>query len=98
MSTIKSDRFSAAWLHASPLASEAFEQSATIRQPGQRIDVRVLDEQVLQVLGSQGGAYAGTQFKGVERLRNVVDRSNVQPLDLVFGRAIGAQEDDGDHA
>ena len=38
------------------------------------------------------------QIEGVERLGDVIDRSQVQPDDLVLGRGRAGEEEDRDHA
>jgi hypothetical protein len=57
----------------------------------------VLDQEVLQVLGSQGGTNPGTQLETVERLGDIVDPTQVQPLNLVVRVDRVGQEEDRSH-
>ena len=81
-------------LDARPLPVQPLHQGPAVGKPGQRIDLGMLDQQVLQVLGPQRRADAGPQLEGVERLGHVIHGAEIQALHLVLD-VRGAGEERG---
>src|SRR5207302_153804 len=80
-----------------PLASASGATCATLRSPSSESAIAGRFPQlVLQALGEDGTPYASRELDRLERLREVVDTADLEPLAQVLVAVLRGHEDDRD--